>query len=304
MQVMCFIGMEEAILLYNPNAGEEEDKRTALISQITRAGLKCTHVLIDENWLEHSEVTDLIVVAGGDGTVRKVAIALLARKLQEKRVPLALLPMGTANNVATTLQIEGTVSQQVRKWKQADIRAIDVGWMSHSAGEGLFLEGAGFGVFPRLIKVMDKKKLNAVGSAAEELELAMTVLHGIIQEYKAKYCKITADDVCIEGKFLLVEVMNMQSIGPNLRLAPEADPADGKLEVVYVLEEDRAKLAACILDRLRGEETTIPCQRIKASRIQLQWDGRLAHADDELIRPKKKKGLYIEVRPGVLDILA
>ena len=56
---------------------------------------------LGENW-------DLVLVAGGDGTVAKVARCLVDRDIAH-RIPIAILPVGTANNIARSLGIEGEV---------------------------------------------------------------------------------------------------------------------------------------------------------------------------------------------------
>lgn len=294
--------MERALLLYNPKAGEEEDVRNELIRKITQTGLHCIHIPLEGDWLKAAADTDLIVVAGGDGTVRKVATELLYRQQLEKRVPLALLPLGTANNMAGALGVDTTITRQIQGWKKAAIHSLDAGSLRFAGGEGFFLEGAGYGVFPKLMKKM-KFRTRKPDTPAEELQLALTALHGIIQEYDARYCRITVDEEVRDGEFLLVEVMNIRTIGPNLALAPEADPADGLLNVVLIPENDRADFAAAILDQLNGKQVRFPGERLKGRRVELEWDGRLLHMDDELLKPKKKKGVCFEIRPGVLDVL-
>ncbi len=48
------------------------------------------------------------------------------------------------------------------------------------------------------------------------------------------------------GRFLLVEVMNSRSIGPNLDLSPQADPGDGQFEIVLCRKMNGMRLAAWI----------------------------------------------------------
>jgi len=72
---------------------------TALLSVMAHAGHTVRERSTDEDWEELlPDPGDLLVAAGGDGTVRKVALAA-----SEHRVPFAVLPIETANNVAKTL---------------------------------------------------------------------------------------------------------------------------------------------------------------------------------------------------------
>lgn len=295
--------MKKTLLVYNPRAGEKGKSSAALMEQITSNGFSCKHAHVKDNWLKEGMDADLIVAAGGDGTIRKVASRLLNRKQLDKRIPLAMLPLGTANNIGLTLGIKGSIAKLIKGWCNAKIKTIDVGFAKYKDGEGFFLEGAGCGVFPRLIREMDRKNLQYVESTREELQLALTVLYGIVQEYTACACKIIADDEVREGKFLMVEVLNIQSIGPNIRAAARANPADGKFDVVLVPENNRAELAAYVLGRLNNKEIPFPCERLKAVKVQLQWEGSLVHIDDELIRLKSEAKLDLEIRPNLLDVL-
>ena len=94
-------------LLHNPTAGSEDHDREELISLMEKNGFECQYSSTKENWKDIDEKADFIVAAGGDGTIRKITKELLDRKLSEKTWPIALLPLGTANNIAQTLNIEG-----------------------------------------------------------------------------------------------------------------------------------------------------------------------------------------------------
>lgn len=77
----------------------------------------------------------------------KIAVNLVPRGF-----PIGLLPMGTANNIATTLGFQGKPEDIIAGWDLTHRQAFDVGVLNGPAGETLFLESAGFGLFPRLIR--------------------------------------------------------------------------------------------------------------------------------------------------------
>src|SRR5688572_33046215 len=93
----------KATLIHNPGAG---DNKTATVGQsealLKEAGYKVRYQSSKERrWHKAlKKSADIIVVAAGDGTVGKVA-----RRMIGKGVPLAVLPMGTANNISKTLGI-------------------------------------------------------------------------------------------------------------------------------------------------------------------------------------------------------
>ena len=92
------------------------------------------------------ERTELVVAAGGDGTV-----AAAARLLAGKPIPLAVLPLGTANNIARTLHADAPSEQLVACWDTAERRRLDLGVARGPWGERRFLEGVGIGLVPATI---------------------------------------------------------------------------------------------------------------------------------------------------------
>jgi diacylglycerol kinase (ATP) len=86
----------------------------------------------------------VVLVAGGDGTVAKVARCLVDRDAAH-RIPIAILPVGTANNIARSLGIEGEVGGLLSGLSNAKTRYLDVGLARGPWGERNFLEAVGCG---------------------------------------------------------------------------------------------------------------------------------------------------------------
>src|SRR4051794_8685614 len=110
--------MKTVKLLHNPGAGDEGHTKDELITQIRAAGYNCEYASV-KGWLwdNLTDKIDFVIVAGGDGTVRKVTKALLDRKVLAKTFPIALLPLGTANNISKTLQITGSTEDIIQSWQ-------------------------------------------------------------------------------------------------------------------------------------------------------------------------------------------
>ena len=122
--------MKFAKLLHNPEAGEGDYSKKELISLIQSAGFGCSYSSTKKKGWEKIEAkeTDFIILAGGDGTVRRIAAHLLDKRLLDKKLPIALLPLGTANNIAKTLGILGSTPEEViRQWTETNIKKFDVG---------------------------------------------------------------------------------------------------------------------------------------------------------------------------------
>src|SRR3954471_23533962 len=102
--------MKSVKLFHNPTAGEGDHSRQSLVTQIEKAGYDCSYSSTKKEGIEETtpKDADILVVVGGDGTVRKLAAHLLEQPLRQKAGPIGLLPAGTANNIARTLGIKGS----------------------------------------------------------------------------------------------------------------------------------------------------------------------------------------------------
>lgn len=297
--------MKVAKLLHNPKAGEGKYDKTQLIDLIESKGYKCIYASVKkEGWdIIESEV-DFVIVAGGDGTVRKTAKVLLDRKVLDKHIPIAILPMGTANNISKSLNIIGETEAIIDSWKTWNIKKFDVGKITGLGKEPMFLlEGFGFGLFPNLMKEMKNHKEQESKDPVENLNLALSLLQTLAYEYQARECKLELDGVDHSGKFLLVEIMNTASIGPNLNFNTFGDSSDGELEVIIIPESQREKFIEYMKDRKEGIEAPFCFSALKAKDIKISWKGIHTHVDDELIKEKNPIEASVEIHSGVLSFL-
>jgi len=290
-------------LLHNPTAGNEDHSKEELISLLEENGYECRYSSMKKDWKNLDEKVDFIVAAGGDGTIRKITKELLERKLSEKIWPIALLPLGTANNVAQTLEINGSTEEIIQSWNHPDIKKFDVGKIDHLLGATFFLESFGYGIFPYLIKKMKKVDEKDINKPEIEMRTALEILHESIFSYEPKHCKMTIDGNDHSGIFLLVEIMNTRLIGPNLFLSPHGDPGDGEFEVILIPESDKEKLASYVSNKLNGIDTPYSFQQLKGKKITISWEGTHVHVDDEIIKIEKYREIEIELRKGLLEFL-
>lgn len=296
--------MKKTTLLHNPTAGDNEFSKKELVKLIQKEGFECAYASVkEEGWDNFDKDTDFLIIAGGDGTVRRAAKVLMKRKRLDKQFPLALLPHGTANNIATALQIGGHPKDIIPHWHHYRLQPFDIGRV-HGVGEDLFfLEAFGFGIFPRLMKVMGKIESDIGDTAEQKLKAARAVLLEIVQTYEARPCTIVADGVEHSGKYIMVEIMNIRSIGPNLVLAGDADPGDGMLDVVMVSEESRSKFESFLLSRMNYEDKEFSFSTIRARKVNVFWDGKDVHADDERLKIEKPVEVEIEILPHMLQFM-
>src|SRR5262245_18660766 len=94
-----------AVLIHYPSAGSGSRRAEALTSLLMEAGYSLTTCSTKECVYKEAlkEQADLILIAGGDGAVGRVI-----RCLPHYNTPIAILPLGTANNIASNLGSGGS----------------------------------------------------------------------------------------------------------------------------------------------------------------------------------------------------
>jgi diacylglycerol kinase (ATP) len=302
--IQCYykhlLSMKFAKLLHNPGAGDGEHSPNNLLEMIEAAGFDCSYSSTKK--LEKTNIKphklDLVILAGGDGTVRKVAPQLL-----QENLPIGLLPMGTANNIAKTLGIATDPETIIENWTHDRVKTFDLGHIYGLDEPYLFLEGFGFGIFPLLMDRMKKFSKEDVEDPNERLQIALKVLHDIVNEFEAVKGTVKIDGNDHSGKFLLIEVMNIKSIGPNLNLAPEADPGDGFFDVVLIPEDKRKELADYVMSKIKDNEQIKSFATIRAKSLKIYWEGDSVHADDEKIKIDKPREINVNIQTEALKFL-
>ena len=254
-------------LLVNEDAGSAVST-SDLRAAIKRGGHELVHVVSTEDHLALvlDERIDLLAAAGGDGTMRHAASALAGR-----HIPLAMLPMGTANNIAQSLGIDGPIEQLIEKWHDGHCRPLDLAMIHGPAGKKHFIEGAGAGLVPGGIAAMDAKPGSDDGGADDRVHRALREYLRVLSALRPQRWNLTVDGTRLERDLLLLEVLNIGCIGPNLVLSREADASDGWLSVVTAGEAHRHQIADYLQARIDGREAPpldLPVQRTRAVEIQ------------------------------------
>ena len=255
-------------ILYNPASGDEEHSNRWLENLVRDAGHRATicSVMDEDCGVALEAPADLVVAAGGDGTVGKVAAALAGSHL-----PLAIIPLGTANNISASLGIGGDPAALVAGWPAARRRRLDVGEVRGPWGRTRFVESCGIGLLTRLMSLEIAEHITDVGHAR-------ALLRRLTAEVVPMHWRIEVDDVDVSGEFLFIEAMNIVSIGPQLRLAPDADPADGHFDVVLAGERERAALMEYLDLGEPVEAPRLPTHR--ARRVVVVCEPAELHVDD------------------------
>src|SRR5687767_10718675 len=129
-------------VVHNPSAGAVELDRTRLLALLVRAGYRPRYYSTKtEGWKQAlHDRAELIIAAGGDGTVAKVA-----RELVGRDVPLAVLPLGTANNIAASMGLGRDPAATVASWATATATPWDLARATGPWGTRSIVEAMGVG---------------------------------------------------------------------------------------------------------------------------------------------------------------
>lgn len=127
-------------LVHNAGAGAHHTSTDELTALLQGHGYEAVRVPREAVLPEfaRSERLAFVVVAGGDGTLRDQALALV-----NTGVAIAPLPAGTANNIATSLGVSGPPAEVVASWNVGHPRAIDVGSVRGPGVGNTFWKDAG-----------------------------------------------------------------------------------------------------------------------------------------------------------------
>jgi diacylglycerol kinase (ATP) len=283
-------------LFWNPGAGEGvslDDLR----SHIARAGHTVTRVVERSadlrDHLHHD--FDVVAAAGGDGTIARAGRALVGGD-----IPLGILPLGTANNIATSLGIEGEMDQLMSRWSLDRVVRIDAGSVESSSGEELFLESVGAALFADAIAVA--QHTISKDDPDTHLEDARQLYVDMVATLEPRAYAMRIGDQEIAGDYLLVEVLNTPLIGPGVRLTSDVSPADGLLSVIAVAASERAALIDYFESLRHDGAAAAAFTSWRVPQIQISGAERM-HVDDR-VKAVEDPQIYIRVLPSALPVLA
>lgn len=217
--------MKRAILLYNGQSGR--GRIAALAQEICAvfeaAGYAMTPQPIDfkANPFDGNETVDLMVAAGGDGTVNFVVNAMKAKDLD---IPVGVIPAGTANDFARALGMSADPLQTARQIAAGSIERVDLGRVN----ELWFVNVFSFGLFTTTSQRTPDERKHRLGKLAYLIEGAKEVrsLHAIPLQ-------VVADGRTFDIRSLMVLIFNGETAG-GFHLARRSSVRDGLLDCVML----------------------------------------------------------------------
>jgi diacylglycerol kinase (ATP) len=232
--------------------------------------------------------TDLVLVAGGDGTVGKVGCELI-----DSGISLSVLPLGTANNLARSLGFIASPEEIISGLEGGKRRAFDVGLARGPWGKRYFFESAGGGLLADYLRgAKGKAKKTEKLSEEQEMRRHVSLLRRILHDYPARKWKMDIDGEDISDDYIVWEAMNIRLVGPVLYLASQAATKDGQLDFVCAREDDRSLLMEYLDARLAGSKSKFPLPLRRFRRLRIvckKFDASLRQQSLAVQKPKGEK---------------
>jgi diacylglycerol kinase (ATP) len=268
-----------AIVLHNPTAGSGDVSAEGLLTALAAGGISSRYCSTKQPDFADAlgEPADLVVAAGGDGTVVKVI-----SHLRNRSTPIAILPLGGANNIARSLGITANPLEIARKgWRKTKARCLDFGTAAGPWGRRLFVESVGVGALAEAMAVVDERDV----TGPEKSGLARQALFEQLAAAQPRELRLTIDGREIAFRCLLAEIMNIASTGPRLLLAPAADPGDGLLDLVCAEPEARADMLAWLGN---SSEHAPPLTIRRGCAFAFEWRQEPLHVGDAFFAPPER----------------
>ena len=245
---------------------------------------------------------DVVVGAGGDGTVNEVLNGLMeARKSSKKRPALGVLCAGRGNDFAACVDIPEDLPGECQVLKENHRRTIDIGRITggrYPQGR-YFANNAGIGF--DAVGTIEVVKLPDWGM----LSFMIAILKTILLYYKGPFVRIDYDGQTLETSTMMLLTMNGKRMGTGFRMAPDAKPDDGLFDVVIVRQVSRGRILTLIPHFMKGTQGTQPELRtLRAAKVSITaLEGVLPSQSDGEIVCVDGKHLEMEILPLQIDIV-
>jgi YegS/Rv2252/BmrU family lipid kinase len=233
-----------------------------------------------------------VIAVGGDGIVHEVANGLLDAG---GSTALGVVPAGSGNDFAKLLGVyRHGPEQAVRRIAHATVRRFDAG----KVGGEYFVNTLGFGFGPEVVRIRDG--MPGLKGFLSYLVPVLKAFAGFVPPV----LDIRAGDWNERGPVMMVEVCNGTTAGGSYRFAPNADPADGMLDVCVIQGVRLPRFLMALPKVMKGTHGSMREVRlVRAREITIRCDEPLVmHLDGELRAPGIRE-CTVTVEPGRLPVL-
>ena len=269
-------------VILNPIAGSVSDVQQVIkqLESLKPAALHITKKAGDaQNFARHAvrDNCNYIIAAGGDGTLNEVTNGIAHAA---DRIRIGLLPLGTGNDFARSLRLPATIAENIAILNSAKTRAIDL--VRVQSDQERFFVNVSAGGFSGLVDEKLTPEIKRTWGPLAYVRSAAAALPGM-HAYKTEVRFFDGETLSLE--LYNVVVANGTYVAGGLPVAPEADPADGLLDVVLVPKRSAAEIALLAAQIVLGNHLgsqAIIFRRTKYMSVKSQ-PGMWFNADGELV---------------------
>ncbi len=227
---------------------------------------------------------DRVLVAGGDGTINQIADIL-----RNHDIVMGLLPLGSANGLATNLGLPADIEE-----------GIEVALGKHSfCLDGLLLNGhlglhlSDLGLNARLVKNYEEGKVRGKWGYAKEVINTLT-------EHELFKVRITTDSETYETEATIIIIGNATMYGTGVVVNPDGDMCDGYFEIITATHFDFIELAKLLAGSTELDPEVVKVSKATRAEIECLDKEVLFQVDGEFLGAVTK--VEVEVLPALLTI--
>lgn len=245
--------MKKVKFIYNPFSGEAVVTKNldTIIGKYQAKGYTIvpfrisTEQSLEDAFLDIDSSYHHILGAGGDGTINQIINIMKKKNLD---IPLAILPVGTANDFAKYIGMPADIGSACDKILAGEIQEIDLG----KANDKYFINVFSFGLFTDVSHKTPTHLKNTIGKLAY-------YLNGIkeLPSFKKLDIKVTSDEFFYEGNALIFFTFNGRTAG-NINISYKSEINDGLLDVIIVKGENIRSTLSSLLAFLKLEHLEKP----------------------------------------------
>jgi YegS/Rv2252/BmrU family lipid kinase len=307
--------MARVVCIVNPIAGKAQGAklRAKAVEELKRLFPDTT--IVESNAPGHATAlareakdSELIIAVGGDGTVREVVAGLMsATRPLDSSTPrplplLAVIPVGSCNDLPKNVGIPADVIQACLVAKEGRARPIDVIRVEMSnestKQQTYFVNATGFG-FDAAVTTEAQKSKHLRG-----LPLYLVAVIRALRNLECPLVRIHAGDFETEQRVLMIATANGRYYGGGMKVAPEAQPDDGQIDVCIGFSMGRFSALRKLPRFVAGTHVTLKEVRmLRAPELELEFlEPVQVELDGDVLVPQPFRRFRLTALPKAISV--
>jgi diacylglycerol kinase (ATP) len=280
------------LLITNSDAGsfdaESLDRALAVLRESADVEVCSTSNQGELDGVLHRRGGRRVVVAGGDGSLHAV-VAALHRRHELGGAVLGLIPLGTGNDFARGTEIPLDPEEAARLVAKGDVRPVDL--LVDCVGE-VVVNNVHIGVGAQASRKAHKWK-HRLGRVGYGIGAALASVNPPFVRLRVEVDgEVVAD---FDRPILQVAIGNSSHVGGGTELTPEADPEDGKVDVMVSYAVGPLSRFGYVAHLRRGEHhERDDVLYVRGSTVSVSGQAFYCSADGELYGPERNRTWHVE----------